>query len=101
VLELLAELRPDAVAIVDAFGFSDAVLQSTIGRADGGAYEALYATALRSPLNDPRFQQQLWREHLSGVVDLDMLREGERTQTGGAVASAASTSAGTTPRSRM
>ncbi len=32
VMALMAEIRPDAVAIVDSFGFSDAQLLSAIGR---------------------------------------------------------------------
>ena len=35
VAELLDQLRPDAVALVDAFDFPDRVLASAIGRYDG------------------------------------------------------------------
>ena len=51
VLDLLKELRPNAVAIVDAFDFPDAVLDSALGRWDGQVYEALYDFSLRSKLN--------------------------------------------------
>jgi acyl-CoA oxidase len=50
--ELLAELRPDAVALVDAFGFEDYALNSCLGREDGDVYTALLAAAQGSPLND-------------------------------------------------
>lgn len=51
-LDLLSELRPNAVALVDAFDFPDAVLDSALGRWDGNVYEALYDYSLRSKLND-------------------------------------------------
>ena len=51
VAELLRELRPDAVALVDAFDFPDRVLNSALGRRDGNVYEALFASARRSELN--------------------------------------------------
>ena len=40
--QMLGQLRPNAVALVDAFDFPDRVLNSTIGRFDGKVYEALY-----------------------------------------------------------
>lgn len=51
-LTLLAELRPNAVALVDAFDYPDAVLDSALGRWDGNVYEALYDYALQSKLNE-------------------------------------------------
>ncbi len=48
---LLAALRPDAVGLVDAFGLSDYLLNSALGRADGDVYRALLAAAQVSPLN--------------------------------------------------
>ena len=53
--ELLAELRPNAVALVDAFDYPDRLLNSCLGRYDGNVYEALYEYAKSSPLN----QQQV------------------------------------------
>ena len=50
-LQTLAQLRPDAVALVDAFDIADHVLASDLGRHDGNVYEALFASAQRSPLN--------------------------------------------------
>ena len=51
VLNCLNELRPDAVALVDAFDYPDKVLKSTIGRYDGNVYEALFDAAKKSTLN--------------------------------------------------
>mmetsp|Transcript_92252 Transcript_92252/g.280401 ORF Transcript_92252/g.280401 Transcript_92252/m.280401 type:complete len:169 (+) Transcript_92252:3-509(+) len=48
---LCARLRPNAVALTDAFDFSDTVLNSALGRHDGRVYEALYASARASALN--------------------------------------------------
>ena len=48
---LLAALRPDAVALVDAFGIEDYLLNSALGRADGDVYRALLLAARASPLN--------------------------------------------------
>merc|ERR1712217_771497 len=75
---LLAELRPDAVALVDSFGFTDAELKSTLGRYDGNVYEAIYEKALESPLN--RSPKMLGWDEFAAVLDLDILREGMKTQ---------------------
>jgi len=48
---VLDALRPDMVALADAFDLPDRVLNSTLGRYDGNVYEALYEAAKRSPLN--------------------------------------------------
>ncbi|XP_068448392.1 peroxisomal acyl-coenzyme A oxidase 1 isoform X2 [Clinocottus analis] len=49
--ELLSQLRPNAVALVDAFDFHDKKLNSVLGRYDGNVYENLFEWARRSPLN--------------------------------------------------
>ncbi|CAG9796946.1 unnamed protein product [Diatraea saccharalis] len=49
--ELLALIRPNAVALVDAFDLRDEILQSTLGSYDGRVYERLMEEALKSPLN--------------------------------------------------
>lgn len=51
VQSLLAEIRPSAVQLVDAFYFSDHYLGSAIGRYDGDVYTHLYVAAQREPLN--------------------------------------------------
>ena len=50
--ELLAKLKPNAVALVDAFDFPDHVLDSDLGRYDGNVYEAIMAYAKSSKLNE-------------------------------------------------
>ena len=49
--DLLAEIRPNAVALVDAFDYPDKILDSCLGRYDGQVYQALYDYAKSSPLN--------------------------------------------------
>ena len=51
VLQLLPVIRPNAVALVDAFDFPDELLCSVLGRYDGQVYENLYHWAANSPLN--------------------------------------------------
>lgn len=48
---LMLELRPNAVALVDAFAFEDYLLNSALGRADGDVYAALLEMAQAAPLN--------------------------------------------------
>ena len=47
----VATVRPDAVALVDAFDLTDYYLNSALGRSDGRVYETLYDWAQQSPLN--------------------------------------------------
>ena len=54
VRSLLQELRPQAVALVDAWGIADCELNSALGRHDGRVYEALMASAQKEPLNTER-----------------------------------------------
>lgn len=49
--ELLAQLRPNAVALVDAFDIHDRKMNSVLGRYDGNVYEHMFEWARRSPLN--------------------------------------------------
>lgn len=63
---LLREIRPNAVALVDAYDFPDTVLQSCLGRFDGQVYKALYDYAKSSPLNEKevRFTFHVQSSHL-------------------------------------
>ncbi|XP_075870169.1 peroxisomal acyl-coenzyme A oxidase 1 isoform X1 [Nelusetta ayraudi] len=51
VKELLSQLRPNTVALVDAFDFHDMKLNSVLGRYDGNVYENMFEWARNSPLN--------------------------------------------------
>jgi acyl-CoA oxidase len=50
-MTLLAEVRPNAVALVDAFKFPDYLLNSSLGRYDGKVYEDMAQRAGREPIN--------------------------------------------------
>jgi len=52
---LLAELRPEAVALVDSWGIPDYLLNSSLGRYDGNVYPNLVKFAQAEPLNAIRF----------------------------------------------
>ncbi|KAJ6592852.1 acyl-CoA dehydrogenase/oxidase [Mycena capillaripes] len=49
--ELLGELLPDAVALTDAWNFSDASLESALGSRDGNIYERMMNWTRQVPLN--------------------------------------------------
>jgi acyl-CoA oxidase len=52
VMQLLEEIRPHAVRLVDAWKFPDWQLDSSLGRADGRVYEDLFYRASQlNPLN--------------------------------------------------
>ncbi|KAF9010074.1 hypothetical protein BDQ17DRAFT_998503 [Cyathus striatus] len=48
---ILNQLLPEAVALTDAWNFSDASLRSAIGRKDGNAYETLLSWTRQLPIN--------------------------------------------------
>lgn len=50
-VDLLTELRPNAVALVDGFDYPDRMLNSCLGRYDGQVYDALFDYAKSSSLN--------------------------------------------------
>ncbi|KAI1915215.1 hypothetical protein LOZ65_005518 [Ophidiomyces ophidiicola] len=49
--ELLDDLIPDAIALTDAWDFTDASLCSAIGQYDGNAYETLMSWTRQIPMN--------------------------------------------------
>jgi acyl-CoA oxidase len=50
--KVLAEIRPAAVPLVDAWNLPDYLLNSCLGRYDGRVYEALLESTQYEPLND-------------------------------------------------
>ena len=48
---LLAELRPDAAALVDSFALDDYFLNSALGAHDGDVYARLYEEVQDAPFN--------------------------------------------------
>jgi acyl-CoA oxidase len=63
----LALLRPNAVALVDAFGFTDYELNSALGRQDGDVYRSLLEMAQGSPLNESE-EGPAWEAVLKPVM---------------------------------
>lgn len=53
----LKRLRPNAVAMVDAFGIHDRILDSALGVYDGNVYEKMFEEAKKSPLNQEPVNQ--------------------------------------------
>lgn len=49
--QLTDELAEQAIGLTDAFHFDDFELESALGRNDGNAYEAMFQSALKEPLN--------------------------------------------------
>ncbi|KAH7514198.1 peroxisomal acyl-coenzyme A oxidase 1 [Ziziphus jujuba] len=49
---LYSQVRPNAIALVDAFNYTDHFLGSVLGRYDGNVYPKLYEEAWKDPLND-------------------------------------------------
>lgn len=71
VLRSLDNIRPNAVALVDARDFSDFRLKSALGRYDGDVYPAVLDAAKRDPLNQsepgPGYEEHLKRLIVGGV----------------------------------
>lgn len=55
VYALLADVRPQAVPLVDSFAVPDYLLNSELGRYDGDVYPNLIRFASREPLNSVSF----------------------------------------------
>ncbi|KAK9921846.1 hypothetical protein M0R45_030342 [Rubus argutus] len=49
---LYAKVRPNAIALVDAFNYTDHFLGSVLGSYDGNVYPKLYEEAWKDPLNE-------------------------------------------------
>ncbi|KAL7825880.1 hypothetical protein SRHO_G00336180, partial [Serrasalmus rhombeus] len=58
---LLAEIRPNAVALVDSFDYHDEMLNSVLGRYDGNVYESMFEWAKRSPLNRTEVHESYYK----------------------------------------
>ncbi|EAW12019.1 putative fatty-acyl coenzyme A oxidase (Pox1) [Aspergillus clavatus NRRL 1] len=62
VMKLLDEIRPHAVALVDAWKIPDWTLDSSLGRYDGDVYPDLFKRASENPVNDLVFDPYPWNE---------------------------------------
>ncbi|KAJ5692906.1 Acyl-CoA oxidase [Penicillium macrosclerotiorum] len=77
VQELMAQVRPHAVKLVDSWMIPDYLLDSALGRYDGRVYEDLYNRAHRlNPLNRITFNPNYWEEEIikgTGETGLNIL----------------------------
>ena len=68
---LLAELRPDAAALVDSFALDDYFLNSALGSHDGDVYRRLYDEVQSAPFNashtPPGYETLLRQRLLKGI----------------------------------
>ncbi|KAF1928514.1 acyl-CoA oxidase [Didymella exigua CBS 183.55] len=65
ILELMSQLRPHAVKLVDAWSIPDFLLDSALGRFDGKVYEELFDMAhRRNPLNKVTFNPDYRSEEI-------------------------------------
>jgi acyl-CoA oxidase len=65
ILELMAELGPHAVKLVDGWSIPDFLLNSALGRSDGKVYEELFDMAhRRNPLNKITFNPDYRSEEI-------------------------------------
>lgn len=65
ILDLMSELRPHAVKLVDAWSIPDWLLGSALGRSDGKVYEELFDMAhRRNPLNRVTFNPHWQSEEI-------------------------------------
>ncbi|XP_071134383.1 peroxisomal acyl-coenzyme A oxidase 1-like [Mytilus edulis] len=69
-LTLFDVMRPNAVALVDAFDFPDHILQSCLGRYDGQVYQALYDYAKMAPMNQTEVHSTYYT-HLKPLMSAD------------------------------
>jgi len=75
--EVMEEIRPDAIALTDAFDYPDSLLKSTIGGYEGNVYESLFDAAQNSSLN----QQEVfdgYNEFLKPVLNQELLKHGNK-----------------------
>uniref|UniRef100_A0A7N0VJ34 Acyl-coenzyme A oxidase n=1 Tax=Kalanchoe fedtschenkoi TaxID=63787 RepID=A0A7N0VJ34_KALFE len=68
---LYSKLRPNAIALVDSFNYTDHFLGSVLGRYDGNVYPKLYEEAWKDPLNETvvpegyhEFVRPILKQHL-------------------------------------
>ncbi|KAG8565692.1 hypothetical protein GDO81_012946 [Engystomops pustulosus] len=59
--DLLGVIRPNAVALVDAFDYTDTQLGSVLGRYDGNVYENMFEWAKKSPLNKTQVHESFYK----------------------------------------
>lgn len=78
---ICSSLRPDVIALTDAFEVPDRILNSALGRRDGNVYEHLYLEAKRSSMNmveGKAVQVPGWFNELIPYLDKQLLQHQNR-----------------------
>eukprot|EP01068_Selenidium_serpulae_P015504 Selendium_serpulae@DN6219_c0_g1_i10.p1 len=65
--KILSAMRPEAIALTDAWAFPDYLLNSALGKWDGNVYEALYNSCLDDPNNKTDVHPGYYR-HLQYIL---------------------------------
>ncbi|XP_010529972.1 PREDICTED: putative peroxisomal acyl-coenzyme A oxidase 1.2 [Tarenaya hassleriana] len=65
---LYGRIRPNAVALVDVFNYTDHFLGSVLGRYDGNVYQKLFENALTDPFNDSDVHQDGYSEYIQPMM---------------------------------
>ena len=68
----LEAIRPNAVALVDAFDIPDHILNSSLGAYDGRVYERLFEEAKHNPLNTGKLVKGY--EHVEEYLNKSFLK---------------------------
>ena len=76
--EIMEEIRPDAIALTDAFDYPDNLLKSTIGSHDGNVYEKLFDAAQNSVLNENEVFDG-YNEYLKPHLNQELLKHGNKS----------------------
>ena len=82
---LLDALTPNAIALTDAWDFSDASLASAIGCADGNVYKRLMSWTRQLPININAKRPggfgtpESWERYMKPALNLDLVRKRETT----------------------
>jgi acyl-CoA oxidase len=75
---LLEALVPNAIALTDAWDFSDASLASALGCADGNVYERLMSWTRQLPMNVNAMKpggfgtEESWRKYMRPALNVDL-----------------------------
>ncbi|KAI3727446.1 hypothetical protein L6452_16059 [Arctium lappa] len=70
---LYSKVRPNAIAFVDSFNYTDHYLSSVLGRYDGNVYPNLYQAAWKDPLNESHIADG-FHQYIHPILKQQMLQ---------------------------
>jgi acyl-CoA oxidase len=80
IAELVSEVRPNAIALVEGFDLCDRFLHSAIGVKADDIYERIYKFAQACPLNRPEYVESVRKETLSQTLNQKYLAAGNKSR---------------------